>query len=87
MIVTVTAADIKHGRRKSQTSCPIALAIKKKSNVTYVKTGCSTSTVRRGWDSEVYYKYPKSVFNFVKKFDRGEKVRPFTFRARVFDGW
>ncbi len=75
MIVSVTKAHIKAGKRYDCEECPIALAL-------YDATGDAYVAVTRD-NLQVgpfkSYKAPRSVSRFVKRFDTNKKVKPFRF--------
>lgn len=79
IIVEVTAEDIKKGERGFTWGCPIALAAKR-------KTGLDWSVTRMGmrlYDDDgrlsEYANIPVEAETFIKKFDAGELVLPFSF--------
>ena len=82
--VTVTAADIKNGKQKRCESCPIALAMQrgykiKKSNISVV----DDIRIDLTENTAFYYHIPEKASLFIRRFDEGEKVNPFTFFATL----
>lgn len=85
MTVQVTAEDIQKGVRGQSCKCPVALAMKRtlrlrKSIVACY--GCSYTL----WDSKFKRvmkigKFPRSVRLFIRAYDKGEPVAPFTFET------
>jgi hypothetical protein len=81
-IVTVTAGDIRRGERWSPYACPIALAVQRLPGVArrfrcvgYYEL-CVTSPKHR----HAEYGLPKTVQQFIARFDDGKRVKPFRFR-------
>lgn len=75
--ICVTAKDIAKGKRVDANSCPVALALKR-------ALGYLCPVTRSYWrngDDEV----PTSdkVHEFVRKFDQGIAVKPFSFYVEV----
>ena len=66
--VEVTQEDIEKGKKRDSSCCPVALACKRVVNLTW---------------SEVFqrvgYNYDRIISRWIGKFDRGEKVEPFSF--------
>lgn len=79
--IQVTQKHIQEGKRKSISSCPIALALKRErfEDVMVETTYCSF------WIGNLSYGYffPKSAQTFIEKFDAGKKVRPFNFKVKI----
>ena len=77
MKITVTAEDIKNGRKKNCRMCPLALA--------------ATRTYRMAawvFKNEVFINgvwavLPSSAKRFVARFDKRKPVQPFTFELPV----
>jgi hypothetical protein len=80
--VTVTAEHIAKGQPRSAFSCPIAFALEDalpgtncyagRDNLTvYAHGGCAPWSVR--------VRHPDSVLKFIRAFDSGLPVEPFTF--------
>lgn len=72
--IEVTADDIARGTRKSCSCCPIALALAR-------CTGLVVS-VESDW---VYFMpdLPQTAVEFIKTFDAGKPVQPFSFELDV----
>lgn len=82
MLIHVTSEHIKNGRKGSPSACPIALAIMKKCYDVYV--GTDYLQVKKQPDR--YFtnmRFPKAVKAFIRKFDCGEEVAPFSFTLRA----
>ena len=81
MKIKVTLKDIEEGYRGSCYDCPIALAFKREVKTTS-HTGLSIGAERilhrevHEWDT---YTLPKKAQTFIKRFDDGKPVKPFTF--------
>lgn len=86
--VRVTKADIKYGKRCDRRECPIGYAIARR--LIKIQT--------RGWHSSIWknavtmyspYEYgfdswlPKKAMLFIKAFDAGQEVKPFSFNLVV----
>lgn len=80
MKIEVTQKDIDNGVQGECQSCPIALAFKRTSNSkrVYVNTK-SIDVCHRGNQGVKTYELPKKAQTFVKRFDRQEPVKPFSF--------
>lgn len=83
MIVSVTLDDIRDGLRGRSLWCPVARALNRVTNQAWwVGVGVRESG-RRGWklvpcigdDVDA----PAFAIRFIKRFDRGEAVKPFSF--------
>ena len=74
--ITVTKADIKEGIRFSSQSCPVAKALNRAcpSKRDYWSVGPVTMSFypRK-------FKTPSDVQRFIKAFDAGKRVKPFSF--------
>ncbi len=81
MKIKVTLKDIEEGYRGSCYDCPIALAFRREVKTTSI-TGLSVGAARilhreaYTWNA---YTLPKKAQTFVKRFDDGKPVKPFTF--------
>lgn len=75
MKVRVLAKDIKKGEEYSETSCPIALALKRKTH-----KHCEVNTDHIYIDTKRYI-MPDEAMDFVEHFDSGCTVRPFSFET------
>ena len=76
----VTEADILEGKRNLADCCPIALAIRRRypysSNYVPVEVSCSQARIKGIW-----YDLPDEAKSFIRDFDCGRPVKPFTFRV------
>ena len=76
-MVHVTAEDIKEGRPRLPHKCPLAMAATRATGRTCLvgtrtfKCGCSP-----------YIRLPKKARDFVRNFDVGKEVGPFSFRIK-----
>ena len=88
MKIEVTRHDIDYGVRGEYLLCPIARAVKRKINgeVMVYRDDISiftTDIIRRYRYYKLQnYKLPQKAKHFIKRFDDGKKVKPFTFEAR-----
>lgn len=75
--ISVTAEDIKNGEATTITKCPIALAASRcfEGRVMIGSNGISVENLK-----DLVF-MPSSASDFVKKFDNGEIVYPFTFEV------
>jgi hypothetical protein len=82
----ITKANIKNGERANPGNCPIANSIRGKiKNVIYVSVmpGEATIKVKQGKTIAAYKGIlPKKGYNFIKNFDVGSKVSPFTLSLK-----
>lgn len=80
--ITVTKQDIQKGKWNNGKFCPVAIAIRR-----YVKDLASVGSYvvffkdvpQNGWGTYL----SRSTKSFIIKFDKGEKVIPFTFKITV----
>ena len=87
MKIEVTQEDIVSSTRCKESIyyCPIALAVKRKMNINFncgVKVYEDEISIISIGQPYSYYKLPKKAKEFIKCFDKGLKVKPFTFEAR-----
>lgn len=82
MIVSVTEEHIKNGEPKSFSGCPIALACKELFPNCDIDVDLESIGVYPNNERYDFLMTPKKAQNFIKKFDDGEKVKPFSFRVR-----
>lgn len=77
--VEVTQDDLDAGCQKSQTFCPVALALRRLTH-DHVSVG-SVWIYGSDPDGTVLWEIvtPGVVMGFIDSFDRGEEVKPFTF--------
>jgi hypothetical protein len=77
IIVDVEEKHIKNGNPKWPRSCPVALAL---NELEYGSASVTQNTIRLGDPLEgPCYRAPQSVQDFVKFFDAGASVKPFSF--------
>jgi hypothetical protein len=77
--ITVTAQDIRSGQPKNSRGCPVALAMKR-STQAEVFCGVTVASVNGGSVS-----LPLSATTFIRAFDHGDEVQPFSFTVEVPD--
>lgn len=81
--VEVTQADLDNGERKLCRSCPVALALQRATGTAwYVEY--SGATICRGGERRV--DFPLTVAEFIRDFDDGAPVQPFSFVAEIREG-
>jgi hypothetical protein len=79
--ITVTALDIKRGESGDPTLCPIARAASRTlRRRALIGDTLGVEYSRKNRDESVEYSLPKRAHKFIRKFDKDESVRPFTFR-------
>ena len=84
MKIKVTQKDIEEGYRGSCHDCPVALAFKREVKTAF-EIGLSVGAERilhrevHEWDT---YTLPKRAQTFIKRFDNGKPVEPFTFEIK-----
>lgn len=86
--ISVTKQDIKRGKPRHASKCPVTLAIKRelhkakvKFKVLYVRAstfGWEQYNMDKGW-FPFMREQPEKVFKFVNRFDNNKKVKPFQF--------
>lgn len=79
--VVVNYRAINNGLRGDPDNCPLALAIRE--SVGYITT--VGETICTLWNDDKttrigFYHLPEKAVEFRKRFDRGDKVKPFTFQ-------
>jgi hypothetical protein len=74
-LIKVTQDDIKNGTKRISESCPIALALKRKFKINYAFVRYSFFKLEDG----ITHPMPEKACNFAEDFDRGKKVKPFSF--------
>ena len=83
MKIEVTQKDIDEGVQGECTLCPIALAFKRSSNFKRVYVNGKSIDVWNRCDQGIQtYELPKKAQTFVKRFDRQEPVKPFSFKLK-----
>lgn len=80
MIIHVTEEDIAKGERSCCYFCPIAIAIKRENPELMSITVGSWKIAFRENNKFVTFLVPKSVTEFVDRFDKGLRVKPFNFK-------
>ena len=80
MKISVTAQDIRRGKRAEPCRCPVALALKRtfKRKVSVTFTSLEFESYRKGKESLVR-DTPSIVAKFVEAFDDHKPVKPFSF--------
>ncbi|ANA87336.1 hypothetical protein PBI_KAMPE_104 [Gordonia phage Kampe] len=84
MKVTVTQEHIDKGKRWEICNCPIALALKEKG---FNNVEVSTFEISASKHNDLminHYRVPSVAKRFIKSFDDGHPVEPFTFEARKY---
>lgn len=83
MKITVTKEDIAQGIASSTEMCPVALAIKKATDIRPVRVG--TFTVLMGsWSNPIFEgSLPEKVTDFICDLVRGKDVAPFSFELDI----
>ena len=79
MKIEVTQKDIDNGVQGECQSCPIALAFKRNSNIKRVYVNTKSIDVLHYGIGVKSYELPKKAKTFIKRFDRQEPVKPFSF--------
>jgi hypothetical protein len=77
VVVRVTSDDIRRGRRRSFTCCPVARAVKRTLKLGAVHV--NPLLINAGGPGE-NFKTPSTAGRFITKFDAGVQVQPFAFR-------
>lgn len=78
MKIDVTQEDIDHGMPKCFYDCPVALAIKRTYGIEYARVnGYILVGLKRGALT------PPDVTTFIKQFDAGHYVEPFSFELPI----
>lgn len=82
MMIEVTAADIRKGKRSDYHFCPVALAINRQTGITSCVDDKWLELYLPGRFPDTFKVLPRSVRRFIRKFDKhGRKaVEPFSFR-------
>lgn len=74
MTYHVTARDIVHGRKGNCQNCPVARAIARRHNVSFVWVSGLDVTI-----GLTKYQLPERVWRWIDRFDEGQAVRPMRF--------
>lgn len=77
MKITVTAKHIKNGKPQDSSSCPIGLALREQFLNEEIYVGISTVDV-----GSKFFGLSTRARSFVRKFDFGLPVKPFTFNLK-----
>ena len=85
MKIEVTEKHIRHGQRNTCHHCPIALAVNDITNTETAVVSGEDFCFGEGDDFKEY-SLPQEARDFIKQFDDGELVHPFTFEAREMIG-
>jgi hypothetical protein len=93
MTITVTQEDIDNGERWDCALCPVALALKRAigkpvsvnadGGLTVVDYDLASDLASFTSYSPVIASHQDSVTEFIRKFDEGDDVEPFTFEVLV----
>lgn len=75
--IEISKFDIKKGKIGQVSSCPIALAIKRKLKATDLYVGDCANFRYKG--TEYWADLPDKAHNFINRFDHNLKVKPFSF--------
>lgn len=76
--IRVTKADIEAGKCCSSISCPIALAIQRCCKPKFLSVGYDVC-INSDWDIPL----PAAANQFIRDFDGGRPVKPFTFSLTI----
>ena len=77
MTIHVTQEDIDHGRRRSCTNCPVALALERITGEMWeVGLLSAWKLLEKSYPSKTL---PKKAHKFILAFDEGRKTKPFSF--------
>ena len=82
MKIEVTQKDINKGLPGEYALCPIALAFKRRTNFKQVYVNSKSIEVvytAQKINYDKTYMLPKKAQTFIKRFDRQESVKPFSF--------
>ena len=79
MIIDVTYFDILRGKRTKTNACPVALAIKRAVNPLWRVSVIPTNVHFYHSISEYNRLIPPEVTEFIKAFDAGRLIAPFSF--------
>lgn len=84
--IKVTKNDIKFGYPNSATTCPIARAVQRllpDGNVFVYPTEIEFCQLTESKHDHIRTKLPEEAVQFIRDFDTGNKVRPFTFELEI----
>ena len=85
MIIEVTEQHIRHGTRNNCEHCPIALAVNETFNINTAVVSGEDFAIGEGINFKEY-SLPQEARDFIRQFDDGDEVQPFTFEARELIG-
>lgn len=74
--IRVTAENVRKGVRNSFTNCPISLALINSGIKGFV---ASTTVLSELFGGSPIFSLPRSAQRFIKSFDLGKAMKPFTF--------
>lgn len=80
--VSVTADDIWDARNLDPFACPVKRAVRRLTGIKETEVG-HERCVMTGLGTMFMFYLPRSARQFVRGFDNGDLVEPFTFRAAV----
>lgn len=85
MTIHITQEDIDNGVARSCIKCPIALALNRQAqlNFIYVDTRDRFSRCVVEYDIFKEIDLPHKAFLFMKAFDQGKPVKPFSFELEI----
>lgn len=81
--INVTVEDIRRGCRESEFACPIALAIRRATGRGVEVTPYSAHLYSQEYLVKVKVPLPDDARAFIRRFDGGAAVRPFSFELDV----
>jgi hypothetical protein len=81
--VRVTKTGIKRGLRKDGSSCPIARALHR---CGMKSVSVCHRRIEYGWSLQHEVRAPAKARRFIRRFDAGKPVKPFTFTLRMPEG-
>lgn len=79
--INVTQQNIIKGRKYTSKSCPIALAFKE-AGIKKVEVKNLQFLLRKSEDS-IMYDLPRMARKFIRAFDEGRPVKPFSFNVKI----
>ena len=77
--ITVTQGDIERGIPCRSGECPVSVAMQRAFK-SYCKVGTDYALV---FDRNKEVKHSAQVRNFIRRFDAGKKVKPFSFEVEL----
>lgn len=82
IFIQVKQEHINRGQRHTATACPIALAISEQLGTEAIVGPEFANVVLSDLELQ-RFRLPRSAVRFIRRFDQGEPVAPFRFRAPV----